>query len=256
MPKLALAINSHESSEDVWQPFFGELEKFKWDKLFDKIYLFTSRKPVQEKIPDSLQSKVEVLLYDKNLPYNLQYLFCIKRVAEEYVVIANEDCIPSGFAKANQVKNILELMHTNQLEVDFVKCVRGCEIIDKTQFENIFLINKNSDMIFTQQVSIWNRKSLLNVYAHSPTSYIARKGGVQQEQLGTNVCKELGMRGALYYEGEKKVGMYHYDSKIFPHICTAIVGGRWNLVEYSLEVLQLSHTYDIDLTSRGIYASF
>ena len=256
MPKLALAVNSHESSEDIWQPFFGELKKYEWDKLFDKIYLFTSRQPVQATIPLSLRRKVQLLVYDKDMPYSLQYLFCIKRVSEDYVVIANEDCIPSGFIKLNEVTRILELMHTRRLKVDFIKCVRGSENLDKTQFENVFLINQESGMIFTQQVSIWNRKSLLNVYAHSPTSYIARKGGVQQEQLGTNVCKELGMRGALYYEGEKKVGMYHYDSKIFPHICTAIVGGRWNLAEYSSEVLQLSHTYDIDLTSRGIYAGF
>ena len=124
MPKLALAINSHETSEDVWQPFFGEFQRYEWDKLFDKIYLFTSRQPIDDKVPDFLQTKVEILIYDKNMPYNLQYLFCIKRVAEEYVVIANEDCIPSGFIKVNQVHNILELMHSGQLKVDFVKCVR------------------------------------------------------------------------------------------------------------------------------------
>jgi len=255
MPKLALAVNSHESSEDVWQPFFGELKKYEWDKLFDKIYIFSSREPCIP-IEDSLDAEVKLIIYDKNMPYSLQYLYCIKQVVEDYVVIANEDCIPNGFLKIDQIIRICELLQSHQLKVDFVKCVRGTEILNDTQFENIYLINQSSEMIFTQQVSIWNTSSLLNVYAHSPASFIARKGGVQQEQLGTNVCKELGIQGALYYEGERKVGMYHYNSNIFPHICTAIVGGRWNMAEYPSEVLQLSQSYNIDLKIRGIYASY
>ncbi len=252
MHRLSLVINSHETSEDVWEAFFGELIKYEWTKAFASVYLFSSRPPIKP-IPFYYQSGVELIVYNKELPYSLQYLSCIKKVPEEYVVIVNEDCIPFGPILFNEVNRILDLMVSAQLDVDFVKCVRGTESVIATSFDNVYYINQESDMIFTQQVSIWKTRSLLNVYAHSPVSFIARKGGIQQEQVATQVCRELGIKGALYYQGERKRGMYHYDSEIFPHICTAIVGGKWNVAEYSSEVLELSKTYNIDLASRGFY---
>ena len=87
----------------------------------------------------------------------------------------------------------------------------------------------------------------------SADSEIARTGGIQQETLGSQICMEMGFNGLLYYENEMKRGLYHYDSTIVPHICTAIVGGKWNISEYKNELYSLFNRYQIDPNVRGLY---
>jgi len=253
MDDLALVVNSHETSEDLWPIFIGELSRFGWEKLFKKIYFFNSRKKELKTTSSSID--IELLEYDSALPYNLQYLSCLKRVPFKFVIIANEDCIPSGPPLVEEIKRITAVISSELERVDFVKFVRGEEYITKTTHENLYQIDPMSKMFFTQQLSVWCTKSLLEVYAMSPTSYIARKGGVQQETIGSDICRAQGMKGLLYYNQEPKRGLYHHDSSILPHICTAIVGGRWNFAEYSTEIASLAVKYNIQIMARGIYAS-
>ena len=135
----------------------------------------------------------------------------------------------------------------------FVKLVRGPEEIIPTDIKNVYSISRNSENYFTQQVSLWRRKDLVSVYSMSADSEIARTGGIQQETLGSQICMEMGFNGLLYYENEMKRGLYHYDSTIVPHICTAIVGGKWNISEYKNELYSLFNRYQIDPNVRGLY---
>jgi hypothetical protein len=252
MIDLALVVNSHETSEDLWPVYIGELNRYGWDRLFRKIYFFNSR---NTNLPATANKiNIELLQYDSDLPYNLQYLSCLKRVPFEFVIIANEDCIPSGPPLFEEVKRITSIISSGLERIDFVKFVKGQEYISETKYANLYQIDPMSEMFFTQQLSLWCTKSLLEVYAMSPTSYIARKGGVQQETLGSDVCRTQGMKGLLYYNQEPKRGLYHYDSGILPHICTAIVGGRWNFAEYSTEIAALTVNYNLPIMRRGIYA--
>jgi hypothetical protein len=51
---------------------------------------------------------------------------------------------------------------------------------------------------------------------------------------------------------EKKRGMYHYDSSVFPYIATAINKGKWNYSEYQTELDSLFAEYQINPFERGI----
>lgn len=255
MNSVALIVNSHDSSEDLWPIFLGEFCRFGWNLFFRQIYFFSSRIPAQKpRIPCGVD--FEILTYDAQLPYNLQYLSCIKRVPHELVVIANEDCIPCGEPNIDELIRVTNLMSSINCDTDFIKFVRGEEGLNPTQFESLYEIDPMSKMFFTQQVSIWRRKTLSMIYAMCPNSYIARKGGIQQEELGSDVCRTHGIKGKLYYTCEPKRGLYHYDCSILPHICTAIVGGLWNCHEYKHEIDTLVSTYSLELDKRGIYAGY
>ena len=52
--------------------------------------------------------------------------------------------------------------------------------------------------------------------------------------------------------GEKKRGLYHYDSLIFPYIATAINKGKWNLIEYQEELNPMFEEYGINPFERGM----
>ena len=51
---------------------------------------------------------------------------------------------------------------------------------------------------------------------------------------------------------DKKRGLFHYDSSIFPYIATAIVKGKWNYSEYKNELDILFDNYKINKHERGI----
>jgi hypothetical protein len=52
--------------------------------------------------------------------------------------------------------------------------------------------------------------------------------------------------------GEKKRGLYHYDSLIFPYVATAINKGKWNLNEYQQELNPMFEEYGINPFERGM----
>ena len=52
---------------------------------------------------------------------------------------------------------------------------------------------------------------------------------------------------------EKKRGLYHYDSLVFPYTATAINKGRWNMTEYQKELNDIFEEYDINPFDRGIW---
>ena len=55
----------------------------------------------------------------------------------------------------------------------------------------------------------------------------------------------------VIFNNEPKRGLYHHDSSIFPFIASALVRGKWNLSEYSNELIPLVLEYNIDLSLRG-----
>ena len=38
---------------------------------------------------------------------------------------------------------------------------------------------------------------------------------------------------------DKKRGKYHYDSSVFPYVCTAVIKGKWNFKEYKKELYEI-----------------
>ncbi len=52
--------------------------------------------------------------------------------------------------------------------------------------------------------------------------------------------------------GERKRGLYHYDSLVFPYTATAINKGKWNMSEYSKELNEMFLEHNINPFERGI----
>jgi hypothetical protein len=51
---------------------------------------------------------------------------------------------------------------------------------------------------------------------------------------------------------ERRRGIYHNDSSVFPYIATAINKGKWNYSEYEKELNTLFNIYNINPFERGI----
>jgi hypothetical protein len=51
---------------------------------------------------------------------------------------------------------------------------------------------------------------------------------------------------------EKRRGLYHYDSFVYPYVATAINKGKWNLNEYTEELNPIFEEYGINPFERGM----
>ena len=42
-----------------------------------------------------------------------------------------------------------------------------------------------------------------------------------------------------FVQNKDKRGKFHYDSSIYPYICTAVIKGKWNFKEYKKELFEI-----------------
>ena len=61
------------------------------------------------------------------------------------------------------------------------------------------------------------------------------------------------IKGLYHYDNEKKRGLNHYDTLVYPYVATALVRGKWNMSEYGNELSRLTEKYKININNRGIF---
>jgi hypothetical protein len=242
MKNLAIVVNTHSSSKDVWPLFFGQLEKH-YPNI--KTYVFTDN-------DDGIDSKYNTIIYDGNNKFRTQYLNSIKQVEEEYIIYLNEDYVLYGDVDGNKMGEFLTILKENE-EISFIRFTRGPNFTS-TKFNNdLYYLTHKQDYFFSQTAALWRKKSIEMVHELGPDLHIGIGGDEHGhfESAGNKVCEDLGMIGLVYHNDEPKRGMYHYDSNIFSYIATAIIKGKWNISEYREELLPLLDEYNIDFKIRG-----
>lgn len=236
MDNLALVIDTTSKYSDVWPMYFGQLDKHLGPQF--KKYLFTDYC-----LGISGENMVRVY-YDNVDSYRNQILNCLKQVEEEYIIYNSEDYVLYGDVNMDNVVWLLKYLKDGY---DFIKFIKGPE---KTQLleDDVHIIDPNDDNFFAQQCSIWRTESLIRVIEKNPLN----SGRMEVEPAGSAICRTLGIKGLQYFEGtEKKRGLHHYDSFIWPSIATAVVKGKWNVREYPNELIPLFEEYNINPNDRG-----
>ena len=57
----------------------------------------------------------------------------------------------------------------------------------------------------------------------------------------------------VWQDGDKKRGMYHWDSSAYPYFATAIVKGKWSIDVYGEMLEKVLLENDINISERGIF---
>lgn len=243
---FAVIVNTHSSCSDIWEMFASELQKY---MPFFKIYIFTDRNDFVFK-----KYNYNVIIYDKNLDFRTQYLSCLEQIKEEFCLNLNDDYILFDHIDYDKIIELLSVLQ-NDKSLCQIRLVKAPNNLDKQYAENLYFLNKNEEYWYSQTISLWRVDTLINIHDKCPKSGIARKNNeLQLEVVANSICKNMNLNGLYYFSGkEKKIGMYHYECLLIPHICSALVGGKWNIREYQKELLPLLQIYNIDKTIRGIY---
>jgi len=248
MDNICLIINTNTSVQDVWEMFFGELEK-RFPQI-NKKYIFV------DDTNHEFGGGYNVTFYDKNLQYRDQLLECFPEVKEKYCIYIQEDYILYNDVNWEQICNIIKLMEINST-IDFVKLMRGDDVIHPVE-QNLtmgiplhYIIE--SECYYTQGVTLWRVEKLKQIFNKTPNSHIGGAGNhTHFEVIANQACRKY-CTGLIYYNNEKKRGMHHYDSSIVPYIASAIVKGKWNISEYCNELSPLLEKYNINIDERGVF---
>lgn len=232
---ISLIVDTNSNYSDVWTSCFSRLDKYCKDI---KKYAF---------VDDSsdLPENIIPIIYDNNESYRNQFLSCIKKVPEKYILYTSEDYILYDYVDLKKINELCKLL--DDTDFNFVKLIKGSENVFPYS-ENLFEIDTKDKNFFAQQASIWNTRDFEKIFETAP----GNNTRMQHEPMGSSICRSLGYRGLQYYSGTPKRGIAHYDSSIYPYIATAVVKGLWNFSEYAEELSEVFKEYGIDYTLRGL----
>jgi hypothetical protein len=247
MSKISLVINTVSKNNDVWEMFFNQIDQFVTKGFFDKKYVFVDDD--LSKIPIGY----EIIKYKKNESFKNQFVSCIERVEEEFCIYISEDYILYDFINEESIDFFKSTLMKNP-SLSFIRFMKGGTYLGPHEkfCDNLFFVPINKDYFYTGQAALWKTRDLELIHQRGPNLHIANADWENSfEFQATETCRKLGLSGLFCYYGEPKRGIYHYDSKVFPHVSTALVKGRWNLTEYPKIMGSMIKKYKIDIRKRG-----
>ena len=233
----ALVFYSHTDYQDVWPLLFQQTEKY----IQNKNIYFLVNNPTQL-IPKSWN----VILYDDKLNYQNRVSSCLEKINEEIVIFHHEDMILYDEPNQKLLENLSELVASS--EIDILKLIRAQyndAVLESTEQENIYINPDN--LLFAIQPSICKTSKLVEIYKNTPGKTIW-----EFEELSNRTVRAKKIKSCCYYTGEeKKRGLFHWDSLVYPYFATAVVKGKWNFSDYMQTLKPLLKKAKVDINIRG-----
>jgi hypothetical protein len=179
-------------------------------------------------------------------PYWKQYLECLKYVQENYIIYSQEDFIlfsQIDYKSIERYRNFLE-----NSDYDYVRLIRcGYQTpLDRHVIDDIYEVHMETNDAFSMQATLWKKESIKKLYEH------VKSEKWLESDAWNNGARDLKIKGTLTFNGEPKVGAFHYHSSVYPYVCTAINRGKWNVDQYPEVMKEMFKKYSVDPNIRGI----
>lgn len=234
---IAFVTWTNTECYDVWPMYFGRLEKH---VNFSKSYVLLNEKT------NLIGDRHIQLINNENDDFYKRFVSGLEQIEEDYVLYMQEDHIFYRDVISESINNLIEIIEKDG--ISNIRLLKSGEMGGQEKYKNIYKIPSNSQYLFSQQSSIWNRKDLIKLMNfYRPSTYR------NVEKFGSFGMNNLNYKTYYYYEGEPQRGTLHCDSNIFPYIATAVCKRKWNLNQYPVLLKQALEEYNIDYKKRGIY---
>jgi hypothetical protein len=234
----SILINTTDSFEDCWIPFFTLFKKF-WPEYDGKIYLNTETKEFSYPGLNiiSIQNSKD------NPGIRITWSECLLRalntIDTEIILYMQEDYFLKDFVKNDIVEKYVQLMQSNS-EMDCIHLTdQGSPADKRSNFEHLYTIpQKHQDRICCQ-AALWKRDVLKQYPRTYETAWNFEWWGSKRASI---------LKHNFYVVDKTWVKLNTFE--IIPYIFTAVIGGRW-----FREVVPLceQNNITIDYSKRGFF---
>ena len=237
---LTLFTYTHRNCADLWEPYLDSLDQYA--SQIPSVVI------TNEEYEDYGRHKFRS--YDETKNYCEEYVRCLRDSVEtKYFIYMQEDFILYGDVNKQALQRYVHFLDEGSCSfVRLIRCgdVSHCCIVDDLYWIMDPSKPQTSLTSFSMQPTIWNKEKFIELYE-------ATKRAQFGEQGFTENMSRLDIRGAYAYNEEPmRKNSEHYDTSVFPYIATAVVRGKWNMLEYSKELSVVFQKYNIDPYNRGI----
>lgn len=227
--KAPIVVYTHTDMKDVWPMFFGQLNKYFTNT---KIYVAVNEDDTQ--LSDYIR-----IIYDDSKLYTERWQQVLEQIEEGTIMFMHEDMILFDSPNFESIDKYIG--YVNDSLVNSIKMIYAGDAAIVSSFDNTLVRNEFAK--FSVQPTIVKVETFKNILKGLPSSNIWNF----EQSVSTNGDDFMVRIGT-----EKKRGIYHYDSLVFPYIATAINKGSWNMSEYQFELDKLFMEYGIMPFERGI----
>jgi len=226
---VPIIVYTHTDMKDIWPMFFGQLKKYIGDT---KVYVAVNEDDTQ--IFDYIR-----IIYDDTKEYTERWKDILDKIDEETFMFMHEDMILFDKIDFQSLETYISYIKNESAES--IKLILAGDRFVESAIDKTLVTNQYAK--FSIQPTITNKKIFRrHVDIPSPLNIW------QFEEAVVFSGKDYMIR----IGGEKKRGIYHYDSLVFPYIATAINKGKWNLIEYQKELNPMFEEYNINPFERGM----
>jgi hypothetical protein len=234
MNNYAVLVNTTDTFEDCWMPFFTLFSQY-WPDFSGNLYLNT-----ESKVFSYPGLKIVSVQNGERV-----WSDCVRKaldiIEEEYVLYLQEDYFFKDYVRTNLLEKYFGYMQKYDIDCIHLTDQYSEGPFKKTNIDGLMEVDQKAPYRISCQAAIWKKEVL--------RSYL-RKGesGWYFEEFGT--LRSHYTKHRFYSVDRSIVQLNKFE--IIPYIFTGIVGGKW-LPE--TENLFLSHNIQLDFSERGFIRS-
>ena len=230
---MKLLLYTHGDYSWVWKYWHQQTDKYL--NNFEKICLLNSN--------SDFRSDYLTIKYNDKNTYKDRILSCLDKLNEnEVVLFLHEDMFLYNIPKYDILNQFNDLIQNNKCHS--IKLIRAFENLDKSELHDNLLINP-SNQLFSIQPTILKISTLKNILTKVPGNNIWEFEANTSDKYLNNFLSLCAFDKDL----DLKRGKFHYNSSIFPYICTAVIKGKWNYKEYKKELFEIFYNKKFNIFS-------
>lgn len=233
---LTVLTHTHTDCKDLWKIYFDSYNKY-----------FKESKHIVILNEDSDEIGHDKIIYDVFKKFSDRILSSLYKIKTKYIILSFEDMFLYDYVKKTDLDSIIRIMDENQ-NIFYVRLIKSGVNSNIIYNNNLGILN-NSDFLFSLTPTIWRVDKLIKVLESLKNLNIW-----ELEVNGDLFLKsDSSLKLYVYNIDDKKRGSSHYDSSIYPHVCSAIFKGKWNFSEYKDILSPIIKKYNINLNERGFF---
>ena len=232
---LAILVNSTDSFEDCWDPFFRLFKTF-WPDYSGQIFLNTETKDYSF---DGLQIKVVKSGLTEG-SWSECLAFAIEFMNVDQFLYLQEDYFLRDSVSQDSIFEIFSIFKS--LNVDCLHLTDQCTTGPFSEFDGddrFWLVDEGAPYRVSTQAAIWSSDSILSLLRPWETGWEFEHNATKRALR--SAIQVICLRQDYYGVGKLE---------LMPYIFTGVIKGKWNR---AVETLFLEHGIDLDLRQRGFW---